>query len=89
MIAILLVALFATVAVASVVSLVDGVVRGRNAFRLLRGDLARLDAVQRVTVSYRDEPEALPLPPLRSLAVSARRRVARQARIAAPVRAAA
>ena len=89
MIAILLAALFAAVAVASAVTLADGFVRGRNAFRLLRGDLARLDAVQRVTVRYESDSEILPLPPLRSLAISARRRVARPARAAAPLRAAA
>jgi uncharacterized membrane protein YecN with MAPEG domain len=89
MLAIMLVSLFAAIAVASVVTLADGVVRGRNAVRLLRGDLARIDAVRRVTVSYECEPELLPLPPLRSLAISARRRVVRPARAAALLRAAA
>ena len=46
MIASLLVALFATVALASAVSLADAAVRGRNAFRLLRGDLTRIDEVR-------------------------------------------
>jgi len=89
MLAILLIALFATIALASAVTLADGVVRGRNAVRLLRGDLARIDAVRAVTVSYAGEPEVPALPPLRSLAISARRRVARPARSSAPLRAAA
>lgn len=89
MLAILLVALFATIALASAVTLADGVVRGRNAIRLLRGDLARIDALRGVTVSYAGEPEVPALPPLRSLAISARRRVVQPARAAAPLRAAA
>lgn len=90
MIAILLIALFATIALASAATLADGVVRGRNAFRLLRGDLGRIEAVQRVTVTYAGEAEALPLPPMRSLAISARRRVApRPSPVAAPRRVAA
>ena len=89
MLAILLVALFLVIAVASAVTLADAAVRGRNSVRLLRGDLARIDTVRRVTVSYAAEPEALPMPPLRSLAISARRRVARTVPAAAPLRAAA
>lgn len=89
MLATLIIALFAAIALASAVALADAAVRGRNAFRLLRGDLARLDAVRCVTVSYQCEPEVLPLPPLRSLAISARRRVVRPARVAALQRAAA
>ena len=89
MIALLLAALFAALAVLSAVTLADAAVRGRNAFRLLRGDLARLDTGRAVTVSYDCENEILPLPPLRSLAISARRRVARPVRAAAPLRAAA
>ena len=89
MLAILLIALFATIALASAVTLADSVVRGRNAVRLLRGDLARIDAVRRVTVSYECEPDVPALPPLRSLAISARRRATRPARAAAPLRAAA
>ena len=89
MIAFLLTALFAAIALVSAVAVADGAVRGRNAVRLLRGDLARVDALKIVTVSFEREGEALSLPPLRSLAISARRRVARPARAAAPLRAAA
>ncbi|MFA9200977.1 MAG: hypothetical protein ACEQR8_07280 [Cypionkella sp.] len=89
MIALLLVALFATVALTSVWAVADAAVRSRNAFRLLRGDLARIDAARRVSVSFADDGKVLPLPPLRSLAVSARRRAARQARAAFPRRVAA
>lgn len=89
MLALLITALFAAIALASAVALVDAAVRGRNAFRLLRGDLARIEAVRRVTLTFTGEPEALPLPPLRSLAISARRRVIRPARAAALQRAAA
>lgn len=89
MLAILLVALFAAIAVASAVTLADAAVRGRNAVRLLRGELRRAGSVRRVTVSFDREPAVLPLPPLRSLAISARRRVSRPAPVAAPRRVAA
>lgn len=89
MLAIFTTALFAAIGLMSAGVIADGLVRSRNAIRLLRGDHARGDAVRRVTVSYSREPELLPLPPLRSLAVSARRRAARPARLAAPLRAAA
>ena len=65
MIATLLVALFATVALASAVSLADAAVRGRNAFRLLRGDLARTDDVRRVTVQFVGEEAPARMPALR------------------------
>lgn len=89
MFAILLVALFAAIAVASAVTLADAAVRGRNAVRLLRGELRQAGSVRRVTVSFDREPAVLPLPPLRSLAISARRRVSRPAPVAAPRRVAA
>ena len=73
MIATLLIALFATVAVASAVSLADAAVRGRNAFRLLRGDLARIDAVRRVTVQFADVETAQRMPALRTAPVKAGR----------------
>ena len=55
MIATVLVALFATIAVASAATLADAVVRSRNAFRLLRSDLARIDSVRRITVRFEVE----------------------------------
>jgi hypothetical protein len=87
--AFLLVALLATIALASAITLADGVVRGWNAVRLLRGDLARMAAFRQVTVSYEYEPAVPALPPLRSLAISGRRRVAQPVRIGPPLRVAA
>ena len=80
MIATMLVALFATVALASAVTLADAVVRGRNAFRLLRDDLERIESVRRVTVRLEGAGMCPPMPVLRDAAVSPRpvRRPARQ-----------
>jgi hypothetical protein len=79
MIATLLVALFATVALASAASLADAAVRGRNAFRLLRGDLARIDGVRRVTVQFADVEAPARMPALRPVSAvrSSQRRPAR------------
>ncbi len=73
MIGSLLVALFATVAVASVVTLADAAARGRNAFRLLRGDLARIDGLRQVTVRLEGENALERFPALRPAAFSATR----------------
>ncbi len=70
MIATLLVALFATIALAGAVTLADAAVRGRNAFRLLRGDLARIDALRRVTVRFEGEEAPRGLPALRPAALT-------------------
>ena len=72
MIATVLVALFATIAVASAVTLADAVVRSRNAFRLLRGDLARIDTLRRVTVRYEGEEAPRGIPAMRAASVSQR-----------------
>ncbi len=72
MIATLLVALFATVAVASAVTLTDAVVRSRNAFRLLRGDLVRIDTLRRVTVRFEGDDAPLRIPALRTAPISQR-----------------
>ena len=79
MIAFLLTALFATIALASVVTLADAVVRSRNAIRLLRGDLARIDNVRRVTVVFDGEQTRARMPALRPTpgAVRAARRPSR------------
>ncbi len=79
MIATMLLALFATVALASAATLADAVVRGRNAFRLLRGDLARIDSMRKVTVRF-EGVSAVPMPALRAASVNPRpvRRPARQ-----------
>lgn len=89
MIAMLLLALFATVALASAVALADAAVRGRNAFRLLRGDLARIDALRRVTVRFEGEEAARQIPALRPAAISAARSVRRPVRAPERQRAAA
>lgn len=89
MLAMLIVALFVAIALASAAALVDGALRARNALRQLRGDLAGSAAPCRVTVRFAGDPAPLPLPPLRALAISARRRVAQPARAAQPLRAAA
>lgn len=82
MTAILLAALFATVAVASAATLADAAVRGRNAFRLLRGDAARIAAGRRITVTFVDAIHNTPLPPLR--AISGGRAPGRVFRVQAP-----
>jgi hypothetical protein len=89
MIATLLVALFATVALASAASLADAAVRGRNAFRLLRGDLARIDSVRKVTVRFEGEDMWQPLPVLRPVTVRGARGSRRVVWAAQPLRAAA
>lgn len=89
MIATFLLALLATVAVASVVTLVDAAVRGRNAFRLLRGDMARLDSDRRISVTFVDTAETARMPALRAVSAvrSSPRRTARAG--SQPLRAAA
>ncbi len=89
MIALLLAALFAALAVASAVTLADAVVRGRNAFRLLRGDLARIDAVRTVTVRFEGDHAPARMPALRPAGVSAARLSRRTLRAPEPLRAAA
>jgi hypothetical protein len=86
MIATLLVALFATIALASAVTLADAAVRGRNAFRLLRGDLARIDTLRRVTVEFADMEAAQRMPALRAVPVKAGRSATRPARGRTPER---
>lgn len=78
MITTLLVALFATVALASVASLADAAVRGRNAFRLLRGDLARIDGLREVTVRFEGGETPARMPALRPTALSAARSSSRR-----------
>jgi|GEM_PF-4430116 len=73
MIALLLATLFAALAVASAFTLADAAVRGRNAFRLLRGDLARIDAVRNVTVRIEGNNALVRMPALRPAAVSSAR----------------
>jgi hypothetical protein len=63
----LLVALFVTATVASAATLADAAVRGRNAFRLLRGDLARLQTTRRVTVTFVDVVAEAPAPARRAV----------------------
>ena len=89
MIATLLVALFATVALASAVTLADAVARSRNAFRLLRGDLARVDSLRRVTVRFEGVNGLPAMPGLRTAPVSAIRSPRRTVRSPERLRAAA
>ena len=90
MTALLLTALFALVALASAATIADAIVRSRNTFRQLRGELALAGAQRSVTVCWVDsETDILPLPPLRSLRVSATRRMRQTRRSAEPLRAAA
>jgi hypothetical protein len=89
MIATLLVALFAAVAVTSVITLADAAVRGRNAFRLLRMDSAQVDGERRVTVRFEGEDMWQPLPALRPLSVRGARGSRRVVWTAKPLRAAA
>ena len=86
MIAVLLVALFAVAALGGVAVLADSAVRGRNAFRQLRGQLARLEGEPRIGVAFIEcQPEPA-LPALRSRAVSAPRQARRPVRTPAPIR---
>jgi hypothetical protein len=89
MTAFLLVALFATVAVASILTIADAAVRGRSALRLLRGELARSAAVRVITVTI-DGAEDPRVPALRPGPLSPARTARRCAmRAQAPLRAAA
>jgi hypothetical protein len=81
---ILLVALFVTAALCSAAVLADSAARGRNAFRQLRGQLARLDVNPRVTVRFVDFARAPALPALRGRIVSGGRQARRPARSRAP-----
>ncbi len=83
MLAILLFALFSAAALASALALADAGVRGRNAFRLLRDDLARHDSRRHVTVTIvaNNGPR---MPVLRWASLSAGRLSRRTARVAAP-----
>ena len=79
MIAVLSLALLATVAVASVLALADAAVRGRNAFRLLRGDMARLASDRQITVTFADVAGNSAMPVLRPVSANrvSRRRTVR------------
>ncbi len=94
MIAILLVALFAAVAVASALTLADAAVRGRTAVRQVRGELARCEAIRMITVTFEDfsgsAADGPRMPALRPACVSASRSSQRRTAPAqAPRRAAA
>lgn len=80
MIAILLVALFAATAFGSAIVLADSAVRGRNAFRQLRGQLARLEHTPQVRVALIQFDSRRAFPVLRQRCVSAARPVRRPAR---------
>jgi hypothetical protein len=89
MTAILLAVLFATVAVASALTLADAVVRGRTAVRQVRDELARCEAVRMITVTM-DGAEGARMPALRPAVLSAGRSPQRRAvRGSASLRAAA
>jgi len=79
MFATFLIALLATATVASTFVIADAAVRGRNAFRLLRGDIARLQAPRRVRVTFVDAVVETRIPALRPISAvrsSPRRTVA-------------
>lgn len=89
MTAFLLVALFAAVAIASVLTLADAAVRGRTAVRLVRGELARSDERRAVSVTM-EGVEGPRMPALRPATLSAGRSSQRRTvRASAPRRAAA
>lgn len=82
MIAILLVALFTAVALTSAITLADAAVRSRNAVRLLRGDLVRIDQVRSVIVRFEEsfaEDNAARMPALRPVSAvrASQRRLSR------------
>ena len=80
MFAMLLAALFVAAAIGSAVMLVDSAVRGRNAFRQLRGQLARLETAPRIRVTFAEPVREAGLPALRSRALSAPRPARRPVR---------
>ena len=84
MIVILLVAVFAAAVLGSALVLADSAVRGRNAFRRLRGELARLDSDRRVTVRFEHVCARPALPALRPRGLSPARPARRPARSPAP-----
>ncbi len=93
MTAFLLVTLFATVALASVFTVADAIVRGHAAFRDLRGELARNQAVHTITVTM-DAVEGPRIPALRPALLSGGRTSPRRMapgsdRLLGPLRAAA
>ncbi|MGN3975391.1 hypothetical protein [Tsuneonella sp. SYSU-LHT278] len=89
MTAILLALLFAVVAITSALTLADCAVRGRNAFRHVRRELARSDAVRMITVTM-DGADGARMPALRPVTLSAGRPSQRRtARVSAPLRVAA
>lgn len=73
MIAILLVALFAVATLGSVWVLADSAVRGRNAFRQLRGVLAGAEGPRRTSVRFEDFVRLPALPALRQRGFTAGR----------------
>jgi len=78
MIAVVLFALFAATAVASGFVIADSAARGRNAFRQLRGDLARLDREQRITRIVEEGVLRRPMPALRRPAMATPARSSRR-----------
>ncbi len=90
MIAVLSIALLATVAVASAFALADAAIRGRNAFRLFRGDMVRLASDRRITVTFADVAGHAAMPVLRPVSANraSQRRTVR-AQVSRPLRAAA
>lgn len=84
MFAILLAALFVAAALGCAAVLADSAVRGRNAFRQLRGQLTRLEAAPQIRVTFAEPVRGAALPALRSRALSAGRPARRPAR--SPVR---
>ncbi len=73
MIAILLVALFALASLGSAWVLADSAVRGRNAFRRLRGAYARADGTRRTSIRFEDFARMPALPALRQRGFTAGR----------------
>jgi hypothetical protein len=89
MIATLLVAFFATLALASVVTLADAAVRGRNAFRLLRAEMGRIDDGRRVAVWFEGMEASARKPARRPVAIVTARATPRNTRAPERLRAAA
>jgi hypothetical protein len=84
MLAIFLVALFAAAALGSAAVLTDSAVRGRNAFRLLHAQLARLESEPRVTIRFADFARQPEFPMLRTRAISPARQTRHPVRSRAP-----
>ncbi|WP_160610183.1 hypothetical protein [Tsuneonella aeria] len=75
-----LIAPFAAIAVASLLTIADAAVRGWNAARNLRADADRQDSLRQIVVRFEDQVQMARMPALRPATVNAGRRQRQGAR---------